>query len=109
MPVNVFAVMVAVPVVGPGVKITVACPAASVVPDEVERTPRPLAEKVTFSPGRAPLNVTLAVIVDVVEPAATTVGFAVRARFPKPTVTFTDFDTSNQVTVTVAIPGIVPG
>ena len=55
------------------------------------------------------MNVTVAVMVEVVEPAATTVGFALRLIVPKAMVTIVDLDSPPQVAVTVAVPGVVFG
>jgi len=82
-----------------------------VLADEADKVPRPsLAEKVRVSPESGfPFNVIVAVMVEVVEPAATVAGFAVRLSVPRAIVTVVDLDTPPQVAVTVAVPRAVPG
>jgi len=79
------AVIVVVPVVVPGVKVTVASPWASVMAVAEERVPRiGVAEKVTVSPTSGfPFRATCAVIVEVmVEPAAKVDGSAETEKEP---------------------------
>jgi len=106
------AVIVVVPVVVPGVKVTVASPWASVVAVAEERIPRVgAAEKVTVSPTSGfPFRATCAAIVEVmVEPAAKVDGFAETDRVPEAIVTEIDLETLPQVAVTTAVPGVGPG
>lgn len=104
------AVMVAVPVVGPGLRVVVALPSASVAVCEGVRVPRSVEKATGVLMIAVPLIRMVAFIVEVmVEFVAIVVGEAEKVMVPSAMVTFTDEAMLCQTAVMLAVSWIVSG